>query len=188
MLIVVVIIGILAAALMPRLQGAQASARDTTRKTWITQLMQGLEIYNTNLGYYPGSITEAGVDASVLVTDLVTEHEYMKNIPADPNKKQIAKAKINATEKAFSEWQFGVVAVKKNGTPKNGVILIAKVETPEAANRTKSIPIGDSSFELMNIKTCGSFKKGTTTTAQPSTNNAECQYTTKEDLLFIQPL
>ena len=33
MLIVVVIIGILAAALMPRLQGAQASARDTTRKT-----------------------------------------------------------------------------------------------------------------------------------------------------------
>ena len=65
--------------------------------------MQGLEIYNTNLGYYPGSITEAGVDASVLVTDLVTEHEYMKNIPADPNKKQIAKAKINATEKAFSE-------------------------------------------------------------------------------------
>ncbi|MBQ9554473.1 type II secretion system protein [bacterium] len=38
MLIVVVIIGILSSALLPRLQGAQSAARDAARKSDLSQL------------------------------------------------------------------------------------------------------------------------------------------------------
>lgn len=45
MLIVIVIIGILAAALIPRLQSVQGRARDTKRKADMNQIYNGLSIY-----------------------------------------------------------------------------------------------------------------------------------------------
>ncbi|MEI7477052.1 MAG: prepilin-type N-terminal cleavage/methylation domain-containing protein [bacterium] len=50
MLIVVVIIGILAAALIPRLQPVQARARDTKRKADLHQIGTALEIYKEDNG------------------------------------------------------------------------------------------------------------------------------------------
>ncbi|MEI7477616.1 MAG: prepilin-type N-terminal cleavage/methylation domain-containing protein [bacterium] len=50
MLIVVVIIGILAAALIPRLQSVQARARDTKRKADLHQIGTALEIYKQDNG------------------------------------------------------------------------------------------------------------------------------------------
>ena len=85
MLIVVVIIGILAAAILPRLTGAQASTRDTARKTALNQIAQGLELYNTAKGSYPEIKT--GTDpykSTETISGLVPD--YMKSIPGDPNK------------------------------------------------------------------------------------------------------
>ena len=45
MLIVIVIIGILAAALVPRLQDVQGRARDTKRKTDLRNIYNANEIY-----------------------------------------------------------------------------------------------------------------------------------------------
>ena len=45
MLIVIVIIGILAAALVPRLQALQGNARDARRKTDLRTIAGTLEIY-----------------------------------------------------------------------------------------------------------------------------------------------
>ena len=53
MLIVIVIIGILAAALVPRLQDVQYRARDTKRKADFQQLNSALFIYFTDNGNYP---------------------------------------------------------------------------------------------------------------------------------------
>lgn len=50
MLIVIVIIGILAAALVPRLQDVQARARDAKRKTDLSQIFNGLQIYKADNG------------------------------------------------------------------------------------------------------------------------------------------
>lgn len=66
MLIVVVIIGILAAAILPRLTGAQASTRDTARKTALNQIAQGLELYNTSKGSYPTQIIDTGISTDEL--------------------------------------------------------------------------------------------------------------------------
>lgn len=52
MLIVIVIIGILATALVPRLQDVQARARDTKRKTDIRNIYNANEIYFMDNGNY----------------------------------------------------------------------------------------------------------------------------------------
>jgi hypothetical protein len=66
MLIVVVIIGILAAAILPRLTGAQAVTRDTARRTALNQIAQGLELYNTSKGAYPTQIVAGGISTDEL--------------------------------------------------------------------------------------------------------------------------
>lgn len=55
MLIVIVIIGILAAALIPRLTGTQARARDTARKADLQQLGTALATWSLDYGTYPVS-------------------------------------------------------------------------------------------------------------------------------------
>ena len=48
MLIVIVIIGILAAALIPRLQSVQGRARDAKRKADMNQIYNAFAVYNTD--------------------------------------------------------------------------------------------------------------------------------------------
>ena len=60
MLIVIVIIGILAAALVPRLQAVQGRARDTKRLTDFKQIQDALEIYYIDNQNYPLSSSAAG--------------------------------------------------------------------------------------------------------------------------------
>ena len=54
MLIVIVIIGILAAALVPRLQSVQGRARDTDRKIDFKTIADANEIYRLDNGTYAG--------------------------------------------------------------------------------------------------------------------------------------
>ena len=53
MLIVIVIIGILAAALVPRLQDVQTRARDTKRKADLSQIYNALKLYELDNRRYP---------------------------------------------------------------------------------------------------------------------------------------
>ena len=53
LLIVIVIIGILMTALLPRLQGAQDIARDTARQTALSQLQAGIAGYYSLYGKWP---------------------------------------------------------------------------------------------------------------------------------------
>jgi general secretion pathway protein G len=55
MLIVIVIIGVLATALIPRLTQVQGRARDTARKTGLQQILTALVTYQSDYGQYPGS-------------------------------------------------------------------------------------------------------------------------------------
>lgn len=93
MLIVIVIIGILAAALIPRLQSVQWRARDTKRKADITQIHNAILIYSTDNGKYPQSLNASwtcaldnncyrfSYDNSSWIT-LISG--YMTTIPQDP--------------------------------------------------------------------------------------------------------
>ncbi len=77
-LIVIAIIGLLTVALLPRIQGAQASARNTARKADLNQIATALAAYNGDFGQYPEKL-----DA------LAGSNGYLKSLPKDPagNKK-----------------------------------------------------------------------------------------------------
>ncbi|MEI7478096.1 MAG: prepilin-type N-terminal cleavage/methylation domain-containing protein [bacterium] len=72
MLIVVVIIGILAAALIPRLQSVQARARDTKRKADLHQIATALAIYKEDAGNYKDLHANRRCEDSYVITD--TKH------------------------------------------------------------------------------------------------------------------
>ena len=94
MLIVIVIIGTLAAALIPRLVGIQARARDTARMMDMRSINTALSLYQTDNGSYPiGSwyslntneyITSTGRERKdILNTQL---QPYLNSLPEDPEK------------------------------------------------------------------------------------------------------
>lgn len=83
MLIVIVIIGILAAALIPRLQSVQWRARDMKRKTDLKQIYNANEIYKFDNGIYPHSgLWMYSSTPSTWLTGLVGT--YLTSVPTDP--------------------------------------------------------------------------------------------------------
>ena len=75
LLIVITIIGILAVALVPRITGGPAKARDATRKADLQQIATALEFYNDDTGGYPASddcVANLGLEG------------YLTIVPTDP--------------------------------------------------------------------------------------------------------
>lgn len=87
-MIVVVIIGLLAALVAPRLLGRVEEARVTTAKTQIKQIEQALQMYRIDNGMYP--TTEQGLDALIEPPSIEPiprnyhPQGYMERIPKDP--------------------------------------------------------------------------------------------------------
>lgn len=105
MLIVVVIIGILAAAILPRLQGAQAATRDTARVKYLQDISAGVESYAAVKGEYPaveGGATPTYSASGSLEDILVKQREYLKNFPFDPVKSSV----INVGTKTLAPSGF----------------------------------------------------------------------------------
>ncbi len=82
LLIVITIIGILAVALIPRLTGGPARARDAQRQSDLQQIATALEFLSNDKGgytYVSGCVSTAG---TVTMTDLSS---YLTTVPSDPN-------------------------------------------------------------------------------------------------------
>lgn len=105
MLIVVVIIGILASALIPRLQDAQVRTRDTIRKKDMITLQTALKMHHTDLNRYPTSMYPACTPSSIpnnswcnSVESISWSHwighgalsPYISQDPIDPKPKEVA--------------------------------------------------------------------------------------------------
>ena len=102
MLIVIVIIGILIAALMPRMQAAQWRARDVSRKTALSQVQTAIVTYQWDKWYRPwmwsgehvwseGATGWVGIDqisGQLLVA-------WMNSLPTDPINSDLSKGKIH---------------------------------------------------------------------------------------------
>ena len=71
----IVIIGILTVALLPRITGAQAKARNVARKADLNQVATALAAYNGDNGQYPETLTDLETDS------------YLKSLPKDPGNK-----------------------------------------------------------------------------------------------------
>jgi general secretion pathway protein G len=87
-LVVVVIIGLLAGLVVPRIVGRGEEAKRTAAKVQISELEQALDLFRLDNGFYP--TTEQGLEA--LVEEPTSSPEprnyrsggYIKKIPVDP--------------------------------------------------------------------------------------------------------
>ena len=81
LLIVIAIIGVLAALLMSNFIGVRQRARDAQRKSDLKQIQSALELYRSDLGLYPATISACGAK----LTGGSPVNTYMEKIPCDPS-------------------------------------------------------------------------------------------------------
>jgi len=129
LLIVIVIIGILMSALLPKLQGAQDIARDTARQLAIRDLQAGMAGYYSLNGRWPASWTNASGDCNTLRDKLINESNLMSSLPKEPNENN-----VNSFNGLTWEGQYLFFVLDKNRTHWAGLLLVAKTETPWKSN------------------------------------------------------
>lgn len=118
LLIVITIIGILAVALVPRLTGGPARARDAQRKADLQQIATALEFYaNDNSGNYPANPSTNCVSGLTLTS-------YLTSVPSDPS----APTSAIATGFCASGYTYKALSTDSD-TAAEGYMLIADLET-----------------------------------------------------------
>ena len=132
MLIVIVIIGILIAALLPRMQAAQWRARDVSRKTALSQIQSAIVVSQWDKWAWPGmKKNNNGIDADSWVywMDIIEiksqlEAAWLNGIPEDPLNSNLTWLWTTAT----TDWQYRYMVLPRNWTPAWWFILMAKTE------------------------------------------------------------
>lgn len=85
-MVVVVIMGILAALIVPNIMNRPDQARIVKAKQDILALENSLELYKLDNGFYPSD--EQGLEALVIQPDIepipLNWHSYLKTLPKDP--------------------------------------------------------------------------------------------------------
>ena len=185
MLIVIVIIGILIASLMPRMQSAQGRARDVARKNDLSQIQTAIITAQQDKWEWPelGSATDV-TDISkargglavdwALVTDL--QNAGMTQVPTDPNGTNVVTGLKWWT--SLTAWKYGYMVTTRNSVKDWGFVLMAKTEVEGSSNWVvcgvgdtckweKSDDTGklthcwvfSAGVDLKNVKTCSKFEK-----------------------------
>lgn len=85
LLIVIVIIGLLTRALLPRLSNARAKANDTARKAHLRQIGTALSMYQMDKGSYPDGNNQFCYDTNTPEMRNLLKN-YISSIPTDPKK------------------------------------------------------------------------------------------------------
>ncbi|UFX82828.1 type II secretion system protein [Candidatus Absconditicoccus praedator] len=146
MLIVVVIIGILSAALVPRLTGAQERARDGARNSDMSQLGTALSMYQGDRGAFvfggfdhedDADLEDVAGAVSVISDSLVPE--YIDSVPSDPQgQRLIQHIWGDETESVFDDdeeaGEYGFMIINHRGASGAGIYLVANTETAGGAN------------------------------------------------------
>ncbi|MEJ2033124.1 MAG: type II secretion system major pseudopilin GspG [Deltaproteobacteria bacterium] len=85
LMIVIVILGLLASIVAPRLMGKLEKAENQTAKTQVEMMMTALDAYRLDMGHYPTS-QEGGLEALVQNpgSDLWAGPYLKKGVPLDP--------------------------------------------------------------------------------------------------------
>lgn len=183
MLIVIVIIGILIAALLPRLQGAQGMARDTSRQTGVSQLQTAIVAYQSLNGKRPGS--GDGSSTNDLLDHLVTQN-IMSALPTDPNLENIFTGIDN---KVISGGGYSYGIFTKNSINRGGIVLMAKTETAGKSNwvwnwQANSGQLLPASRDMSTIYPCAQVSLGSP--YKPSTGaNQACVAENTSQLYYI---
>jgi prepilin-type N-terminal cleavage/methylation domain-containing protein len=210
MLIVIVIIGILIASLMPRMQSAQWRARDVARKNDLAQIQTAIITSQQDRGAFPGMAGNAWKTWSTATTTvesgsagmIVDNMAYnlqtagMTSVPADPNGSNVNywlgwyKSVESSTE---AEWKYIYLVAKRNWVDNAWFALMAKTEVEWWSNRVVCwngtnvdtwhwyISSWD---DLAKLTTCKKVSQ-TWTAEWCKSNQEECYYYDTAELRYI---
>lgn len=85
LLVVVAIIGILATLLTANFIGVRQRSRDAQRKSNLRQIQSALELYRSDQGVYPSTLSNCTCSGSAcLMSPNCSSATYMQKIPTDP--------------------------------------------------------------------------------------------------------
>lgn len=190
MLIVIVIIGILIASLMPRMQTAQWRARDVARKNDLSQVQTAIISSQSDRWYWPWLASRTASTWSWTTWMKISEisqallDAWMTSVPQDPN----GSNPVDWLWSAVATWEYIYLIAKRNWTPNAGFALMASTEVEWSSNWVKcstgtdlsgwKIVNGD---DLANITLCSTITKGN----DCASNRSGCTYTTTSELRYL---
>ena len=135
--------GILSAAILPRLTGYMARTRDLKRQADLRNIATAIELYKSNKGKLPEIYDENNQVSSSFgwrATSLLWIKEYIKSIPKDPSNLFVWEIMHpHHRGDRLSNGDYLYLSTRDMGglLEANGALLFAKVETPEYANYIK---------------------------------------------------
>ncbi len=192
MLIVIVIIGILAAAIIPRLNSARGRANDVARKADLNQVATALITYQLDNWKFPGweNPNWTWVTIDKISTQLI--QWWMTSIPRDPaNSSRFSWSNLLTNSSVSFDWYYIYQTIEKSWIPNWWFVLMAQMESPGQSNYLICWDwdlIGDStSNNYNNIYLCQRITEadswGSCVPATDSTT--ECKYTQLSQLRYI---
>jgi prepilin-type N-terminal cleavage/methylation domain-containing protein len=182
MLIVIVIIGILASALIPRLSQARERANDTARKAHIQNIATVLIAYQIDRGSYPSTAGPISGIAPQLIG------AGLSSVPTDPdaNRSFLGIGLSTTTCTASPIGQYMYTPIRKNWISSAGFVLMAGTQTEWGSNFVFDTNQTNNWFaagcitsdvNFNAIPECPSFIDG------PSANLWNCVYNRNQDHL-----
>ena len=183
MLIVIVIIGILIAALLPRMQAAQWRARDVARKTALSQIQSAIVTYQWDNGKWPWTEDlEENPGDSIGVTEIEDKliNAWMTDVPRDPLGNNVS----GLWDSTTSSWSFAYMVASRNWASRAWFILMAQTEVAWGSNYV--ICSGESiegTIDLAQLHPCSSVEKWSCNNNNGS--GGKCQYTNESELRYI---
>ena len=199
MLIVIVIIGILIAALMPRMQAAQWRARDVSRKTALSQIQSAIVVSQWDKWQWPKakSWTTDWPAINWMAVGGITEelkNAWMNSIPTDPLKNAGWSWLANFT--GTSDWDYGYLVTKRNWSSDWWFVLMAQTEVEWWSNwvycssgNNSDSDAGFSNWVITNntdiakLTICQTVSKDSTKSC--TTNTGTCYYQTEDQLRYV---
>ena len=188
MLIVIVIIGILIASLMPRMQTAQWRARDVARKNDLSQIQTAIITSQQDRGVWPQ--LSWAKDWMAITWDIEEELKtaWMTAIPKDPNGSNIVSWLWTSTGTA---WCYMYLVTYRNGVKDAWFALMAKTEVEWWSNWVTCDSVSglsgwhiDKGEDLKNITTCTSLDKADSA-SECGINNGACKYYETSELRYL---
>jgi type II secretion system protein G len=135
LLIVIVIIAVLAAISVVAYTGTQGRARDSERKSELSNIMKALELYRVDNGGYPrcdtdGAYVAGGSLSSGTLHDCVTDEltpDYIASVPRDP-------VDVAPKRYYYAVGYKKITATTYDSAQTNNYIIGATMDSPAGAN------------------------------------------------------
>ena len=201
MLIVIVIIGILIAALMPRMQAAQWRARDVSRKTALSQIQSAIVTSQWDNWYWPWQCENVDANSTdcaenwtgVGSVETALKTAWMNSIPVDPLKTSEIRWlwDFNGDERG----NYSYLVTTRNWTPLWWFVLMAKTEVEWWSNRivcsdtdnTLAKWFINKGTDITEIHPCTSFERdeNADTSTHCKIENEKCFYEADWQLRYI---